>query len=400
MKLKSVKSLVFATILRYNVTKRNVSKRDRKRDKKSGDKMDYIRKKKITFPKANNKHLGLVDIGGVGEIVYKCVKFNDYDYDDDANIVDKRIKGKIIYPRDPYEAPNLDIDLGLTGKKLIVSLCNLAEKINFKGFITHTKVAALIMDWCKEYFHPYNIESLYEKYRELDKGETDRKYYQEWTDGVFNVDTFIDDLAKLYCVFTYIYAFLECLNGNPEPALNYEKSGQFFHTVPLFADYTFTMIVDKYDVDPNWNDIQRAMKDAEHSHMHINTKEEFRKAVVTDKVNIYKKIENMLPQIKLSLNYDVSRNKCELVAYVESIFDICYYSIARLLAANAPSEDPNTDKYSVYDLGENIAFCEVCGKMYIKSGNNQKCCGDDACIRTINRKRQARHRQKLKENQD
>ena len=34
--------------------------------------------------------------------------------------------------------------------------------------------------------------------------------------------------------------------------------------------------------------------------------------------------------------------------------------------------------------------------MYIKSGNNQKCCGDDACRRTINRKRQARHRQKLK----
>ena len=73
--------------------------------------------------------------------------------------------------------------------------------------------------------------------------------------------------------------------------------------------------------------------------------------------------------------------------------------IARLLVTNAPSEDPNTDKYSVYDLGKSVSFCEVCGRMYVKSGNNQKCCGDEACIRNINRERQARHRQKLKENE-
>ena len=95
---------------------------------------------------------------------------------------------------------------------------------------------------------------------------------------------------------------------------------------------------------------------------------------------------------------DIDRKKSELVANVESIFDICYYSIDRLLAANAPSEDPNTYKYIVYDLGASVAFCEVCGRMYIKIGNNQKCCGDVVCIRAINRKRQARHRQKLKEN--
>lgn len=362
--------------------------------------MAYIKKKKITFPKANNKHLGIVDIGGVGDIIYKTVRFKDYDYDDQANIVDKKIKGKIIYPLDPYEVPDLDLDMGLTGKKLIISLCNLAEEINFNGFLADTTVAALIMKWCKEYFHPYDIESLTEKYRSLKDGENDRKYYFEWTDGVFKVDKFISDLGELYSTFTFVYAFLEALNGNPEPAWNYVKEGQYFFTFPLFADYQSEIIVDKYDVDPNWNDIQRSMKDAEHFHMHINTKEEFRKAIVKDKINIYKKACDMIPEIKLNLQYDIDRDRCELVANVDSVFDICYYTIARLLATNAPSEDPNTDKYSVYDLGEKISYCEVCGKIYIKNGNNQKCCGSDACIRTINRKRQARHRQKLKENQD
>lgn len=359
--------------------------------------MAYIIKKKTTFPKAYNKKLGLVDIGGIGEIVYKSVKFKEYDYDDQANIVDKGIKGKIIYPSDPYEVPYLDYDFGLTGKKLIVSLCNLAEEINFKGFISETRTAELIMDWCKAYFHPYNIETIYEKYRELEKGEIDRKYYSEWTDGVFEVDKFIDDLASLYSIYTYVYAFLECLNGNPEPALNYQKFGTYFETVPYFADYEFNLIVEKYESDPNWNKYKKAMKDAEHSHFHINTKEEFVKAVVKDKIKIYKKICDMIPEVRMYLSYDISRKRCEFVANIESVFDICYYTIARLLASNAPSEDQNTDKYSVYDLGESISYCEICGKMYIKNGNNQKCCGDEDCVRAINRKRQARHRQKLKE---
>ena len=78
--------------------------------------MTYIKKKKITFPKANNQHLGFVEIVGVGEIIYKVVKFKDYDYDNQANIVDKGIKGKIKYTLDLYEAPNLDTDLGSTDK--------------------------------------------------------------------------------------------------------------------------------------------------------------------------------------------------------------------------------------------------------------------------------------------
>ena len=47
MKLKSVKSLVFDTILIYNVTKENVSKRDIKCDSYGGDKMATTLKKAV-----------------------------------------------------------------------------------------------------------------------------------------------------------------------------------------------------------------------------------------------------------------------------------------------------------------------------------------------------------------
>lgn len=49
MKLKFVESLVFDTILIYNVTKENASKRDIKCDSYGGDKMAYIKKKKSPF---------------------------------------------------------------------------------------------------------------------------------------------------------------------------------------------------------------------------------------------------------------------------------------------------------------------------------------------------------------
>ena len=48
MKLKSVKSLVFDTILIYNVTKENISKRDIKCDSYGGDKMAYIKKNHLS----------------------------------------------------------------------------------------------------------------------------------------------------------------------------------------------------------------------------------------------------------------------------------------------------------------------------------------------------------------
>ena len=35
--------------------------------------------------------------------------------------------------------------------------------------------------------------------------------------------------------------------------------------------------VEKYDIDPNWDDITRAIKDSEHSKIHLNTKKNLEK---------------------------------------------------------------------------------------------------------------------------
>ena len=86
----------------------------------------------------------------------------------------------------------------------------------------------------------------------------------------------------------YIY-FLECLIGNSEFALNYDKSGHYFYTVLGFADCMARIYVEKYDINPIWDDFTRTIKYSYHSKIHLKTKEEFRKALISDKFNIYKK---------------------------------------------------------------------------------------------------------------
>lgn len=47
--------------------------------------------------------------------------------------------------------------------------------------------------------------------------------------------------------------------------------------------------VEKYDINPIWDDFTRTIKYSDHSKIHLKTKEKFRKALVADKFNIYKK---------------------------------------------------------------------------------------------------------------
>lgn len=362
--------------------------------------MKYIKKKKNTFPKAYNKRLGLAEIGGVGDVIYKSIRYDEYDYDDQANIVDYDISGAMIYPAKVNAIPVVDMELGLTGKSLIVSLCNLYDEINFKNDgSVYSDYVSLIMDWCKHYFHPYNIETLYEKYRDLKpyEKEGDRQEAPELIDGVFKVDDFMHDLRDFYQVYTFVEAFFECLNGKPELAYNLYKEGAYYDNLPFFEEYKLTSTYDKYVEDSNM-DVVEAMQEAnKHEHIHKNSLEEFRRLVIKDKKNIYRTITEWIPDLEVSLVYEYERNQCEYLAKVNSIFDICYYTLGRLIAVNAPTDDENTENYSDYWDGQKILICSNCGKRFIVKRGTAKYCDDPNCQRARNRKKVAAFRQREKE---
>ena len=70
------------------------------------------------------ENLSFVEIGGVGEMVYRAVRFPEYipDYDEDGEIIKPLFTGS--------HAPESSTDYSLTGQELLVSLCNLYGKLN------------------------------------------------------------------------------------------------------------------------------------------------------------------------------------------------------------------------------------------------------------------------------
>jgi hypothetical protein len=74
----------------------------------------------IAMKKLPVENLGFVEIGGVGEMIYRAVRFPEYvpDYDDDGEVLKPVFTG--------LHAPESGTDYSLTGQELLVSLCNLS----------------------------------------------------------------------------------------------------------------------------------------------------------------------------------------------------------------------------------------------------------------------------------
>lgn len=82
-------------------------------------------------------------------------------------------------------------------------------------------------------------------------------------------------------------------------------------------------------------------------------------------------IEN-IPKLKMGLEYDLPTGQIQLQPVVKSVVDAAYFGLARFMAVNANALDD-------YGGKTNIAFCQACGKAFIKRGNRQKYCGTLEC---------------------
>ena len=79
-----------------------------------------------------------------------------------------------------------------------------------------------------------------------------------------------------------------------------------------------------------------------------------------------------LPRFAMELEYDLSDGQLKLQPAVKSVIDAAYYGLGRFAAVNAGALDD-------YGGKTNIAFCQACGRAFIKRGNRQKYCGTMQC---------------------
>ena len=96
--------------------------------------------------------------------------------------------------------PSAGTDYSLTGQDLLASLCNLYKRVNSPD--CNERATELVLNWCRENIHPYDIEGLYD---EIEAGNFMDGYFLERLQyiAIFDVPGFIDDLCKLGKTYEY-----------------------------------------------------------------------------------------------------------------------------------------------------------------------------------------------------
>ena len=280
--------------------------------------------------------LELKEIGGVGQLIYHPFRFAGYDISRDG-------KADCVYPicRKGQE-PILPNDDTLTGRGILVSLCNLARVIN--SLENKIPKEQLIVRWCMENMHPYSIDFIYAEIVEnFDINTIDAQMVEH--DGIFEIDRFMDDLAKLYHAVRFYVALEGMLFAEDDAAYDLFEEGSFHFTNHSYDDY-----------------------------------DELRKTLA-----------DFIPEFNVKLKLNSATGRYEFSADIDSVFDIAWYTLARMI-----SEDPALANKADHDSRPEgiLICCRNCGKFIIRKSNRQEFCDSTECQKVRNARKQKAYRER------
>jgi hypothetical protein len=297
------------------------------------------------------------EIGGVGEMVYKAVRFPEC-----VPQYDHERKDDTIVPICTYtHPPEAGTDYSITGQELLVSLCNLYKKINTPDY--SVGITDMVWDWCRSNIVPYNIEQLCNL---MEQGNYMELYLsgEIVSCGTFDVKDFVNDLCKLGSVFEY-YDVLTKIRSRHDVAsgraLYYE--GRICDSKPFLEKFR-----------------------------HCQTDEEYLAEFNAEYENLISDVLEAFPDIKMRLQKNRKTGKIEMGADVQSVFDIAWYTFARLVADVAPPVD---EDLNYIESQGSILTCMACGEYFVRHSSRQRYCNNPSCqAERNNRKARAYYQRK------
>ena len=327
--------------------------------------------------------LGFGEIGGVGEMIYRTVRFPDYKVLYDKDVL-------VIWPKYSEESELLSkSDYLLTGQMLLASLCNLYRKMNDPA--CPGSYVEMIVDWCKANTHPYQIDLLYEQ---LTDAGYDYRYFSEsiMRDGIFEVEQFMSDLEKVYHTQCFYYALLRLSIGDDSYARHLYYEGRFTDSFPLFDKYKYTLPVE----EPNEilvSDSFDILREMEKSSARIIPTASDDSVPAEDRPFVRDPMDDIhylrmvlleqFPEFRMKLKAHPKTGRIQFAADVRSVFDICWYTLSRAVADDAPPEDE--DPNSMFREGS-LLSCLCCGDFFVRRGPRQLYCNKEACQAARKRK--------------
>ena len=267
------------------------------------------------------------EIGGIGDIKKHTLRFHSYRIGTED--------GKLtIYAEYEPERPPVIFSGYPCGQELLMDLCNLYLELRDK---TQEECARILVRWSIENIHPYYLYGDNVEYIEFNNDDPN-----DYWDCMVNVlecyhvyvEDMVRDLERLYIDTMTVFTLRKLMDGDVAEAQR------------LYQD---VRVPEKENLMARW----------------YRTEPDRRSLVI-------KEFVEKLPTFTMNLEYDLSDRQLKLQPLVKSVIDAAYYGLGRFAAVNAGALDD-------YGGKTNIAFCQACGRAFIKRGNRQKYCGTDLC---------------------
>jgi len=339
--------------------------------------------------------LGQKEIGGVGQLIYHPFRYRDYILTNDR-------EEYCAFPvcRPGYE-PDFPANDSVSGKGLLVSLCNLARQID--DWDNKIPYDQLIIQWCKENMHPYNIDFVYGELTEDSFDITGYDAELAARDSIFAINDFMKDLGALYTTALFYEALEGICVANEDAAYDLYREGKYFEGLPFFESFKGIHSMPDVDVSQAGGSLVKEMQIyAEYRKSHPEEQPpdgQFVTEPYDDYGNLLNKLIERIPDFNMRLKINPKTNRIEFSADVNSVFDIAWFTLARMI-----SEDPAPEnKGKSEDRAEDIMICcRHCGAFLIRRNGRQEYCDKPDCQKARNAKnqREFRRRKRIKNAQN
>lgn len=283
------------------------------------------------------------ELGGIGDIKKKTLRFSAYK---------KESKGSDILINPAYsigDPVRMTDGYPVSSQELLFRLCNLYIELRDHCI---EEQADILIDWCTANVHPYY------NYGNVDFSKRQGKEQEEILDCFVNVigsyeisvRAMVKDVSRLYEDMVAMRTLTLLLDGEDAAAKAYYiKSDDFFGE----------SLYDKWQA-----------------------------AEVGNRQSVADKFFAKLPKFTMAMEIDPKTSRPVFLPQIASAIDSAYYALMRLTVVNAGTLDDWGGK-------NNIAFCEVCGRMFV-SHHGQKYCGAPECVSEKNRLKTRAYRERKK----
>ena len=355
--------------------------------------------------KANNAAdvITVTDIGGIGTLIYHTFRFKEYEFDEmpDGQISLKPLVYKGL-------EPDIEKDNSLNGSDIFAELYNLGKKIN--DFSEEKSFDELIIDFCKNVAHPYDIDTIYE----ILSGEElsiEHEGNLISDDAQFPASRFKRDIENFYHGAQFFFALRQLSDGEDYDYNSLSEAGRHFDGLYVFDRYHIPIMPedpDKVTKINRYSPMSRddwkkefkkiAAENRKYKHFieeHKDDLEQYMRDPIYEFYTLRGKLMDMIPDFHMRLKIDPKTDKVVFAADVHSIFDIAWYTLARYMV-DVQLTDEGTVERQYFD--GIVCVCKCCGKAFVRysNENRRQYCGDSECARKRARERQKRSRENNK----